>query len=186
MPTGVYKRKPKEKERLRLMIKEIGFRPEKDIRMSPRTEFKRGHIPWNKGIACSDKTKRKISFSHKAKGIEPKIKYIAYGEKHHGWKGGKTPLIMKIRNSKEYAEWRNKVFEKDNYTCLLCNDNKGGNLNAHHIEPLSAIIHNNNINNFEEALNCFLIWDIKNGTTICETCHPVADEVGRIRTIICN
>lgn len=190
MPSGVYERKPKEKERLRLMIKKIGFKPEKGIRMSPRTEFKKGLIPWNKGknwyeMRGDNHPSRKPELIEKFKKLwssMPKAKIK--GEKHHNWKGGKTPLIMKIRNSSQCNEWRNKVFEQDNYICFLCGDNKGGNLNAHHIEPLSSIIHKNKISNFEEALDCPLIWDVKNGVTICEICHPKADEVGRIKTLI--
>ena len=49
------------------------------------------------------------------------------------------------------------VFERDNYTCQCCGDNRGGNLQAHHL------------NGYD--------WDkehrtdINNGITLCEECH---------------
>jgi hypothetical protein len=33
------------------------------------------------------------------------------------WKGGITPINVKIRTSKEYKEWRKEVFCRDKYTC---------------------------------------------------------------------
>ena len=97
MTTGVYERSPKEKIRLQSMIKEVGFKPKKGVRISPDSEFKKGSIPWNKGVSCSEETKLKISQHHREKGIKPKVQFVAYGEAHPQWKGGKTPLIMKIR-----------------------------------------------------------------------------------------
>ena len=38
----------------------------------------------------------------------------------------------KTTSTLEYRLWRKQIFERDNYTCQCCGDNKGGNLNAHH------------------------------------------------------
>lgn len=84
-----------------------------------------------------------------------KINYS--GENSHSWKGGITPEVMLIRCSAEYREWRNQVFERDNYTCQCCGDNTGHNLQAHHIE------------NFAD--NVELRFDINNGITFCNRCH---------------
>ena len=83
------------------------------------------------------------------------------GELSGNWQGGKTPEGIKIRNSKEYASWRTAVFERDNYTCVLCGDNKGGNLQADHIKPFSK---------YPE-----LRLDIDNGRTLCKECHKKTD-----------
>lgn len=61
------------------------------------------------------------------------------------------------RSYTEYYEWRFKVYEKDNFTCKCCGDNKGHNLIAHHIL------------NYSEHKE--LRTDIKNGITLCEKCH---------------
>ena len=84
--------------------------------------------------------------------------------KHHyrlaeysvNWKGGVTDENHKIRQSKEYREWRRKVFERDSFTCHCCGQ-EGGKLNAHHIAHFSK--------------NKELRTDVNNGITLCEKCH---------------
>ena len=56
-----------------------------------------------------------------------------------------------------YATWRKKVYEKDNYTCQCCGDNKGHNLNSHHLDGYNWC---------KEKRT-----DINNGVTLCEDCH---------------
>lgn len=78
------------------------------------------------------------------------------GENHWNWQGGITSERDKIKQSKEYTDWRIKVFERDNYTCQVCGE-KGGKLNVHHIH---------NFSDYPE-----LRFDINNGITICEKHH---------------
>lgn len=66
---------------------------------------------------------------------------------------------IKNRNIEGYKEWIIQVYEKDNYTCQCCGDNKGHNLNAHHIL---------NYSEYKE-----LRTDIKNGITLCDKCHKL-------------
>ena len=54
-------------------------------------------------------------------------------------------------------QWRNKVYEHDNYTCQCCGDNKGGNLNAHHL----------NSYDWDKEHRT----DLNNGVTLCNKCH---------------
>lgn len=65
--------------------------------------------------------------------------------------------LHKSRNSWMYEEWRESVFKRDDYTCQCCNDNKGGNLRAHHIR---------NFSEYEQGR-----FDINNGITLCDICH---------------
>ena len=85
------------------------------------------------------------------------------GENNCNWKGGITPINMKIRGSKEYKLWRTAVFERDDYTCIWCGQ-VGGELNADHIKPFSL---------FPE-----LRFAIDNGRTLCEPCHRTTDTYG--------
>lgn len=75
------------------------------------------------------------------------------GEGNPNWKGGNKNW----RGTPEIMWWRRQVFERDHYTCQVCGDTSGSNLNAHHV--LTAKEHPN------------LIIDVSNGITLCNTCH---------------
>ena len=72
-----------------------------------------------------------------------------------------TPINIKIRSSLEYKLWRRAVFERDNYNCIWCGNNKGGNLNADHIKSF--------------ALYPELRFAIDNGRTLCIDCHKTTE-----------
>lgn len=105
----------------------------------------------NLGRKHSEETRRKMREAHK-------------GEKHPNWQGGITPINEKIRKSLEYRLWREAVFKRDNYTCVWCGDNKGGNLNADHIKPF--------------AIYPELRFALDNGRTLCVPCHRTTDTYG--------
>ena len=81
---------------------------------------------------------------------------LSIPENNPAWKGGITPINLKIRNSKEYTLWRSAIFERDNYTCVWCTKH-GGYLEADHIKPFAY---------FPE-----LRFAIDNGRTLCRPCH---------------
>ena len=56
-----------------------------------------------------------------------------------------------------YEKWHNSVYERNGYTCQKCGDDKGGNLNAHHIESYNS--------------SPELRTEVSNGITLCEDCH---------------
>lgn len=92
--------------------------------------------------------------SKKCKGIHHS--QIISGLNNPRWKGGGKRTENKIlRDNCKYKKWRLSVFQRDNFKCKKCN--KGGILNAHHIE------------NFNKYKN--LIYIIDNGITFCENCH---------------
>lgn len=97
------------------------------------------------------------------------------GEKNPMWKGGKTELKLRLRNSYEYNQWRAEIYKRDNFTCQVCGDNSGGNLNAHHKISFSELLTKYGISTFEEGLNCLHIWNVDNGITLCEKCHKQTD-----------
>lgn len=85
------------------------------------------------------------------------------GELSHLWKGGITDENRRLRNSAEYDDWRKKVFERDDYTCVTCGT-RGGKLCADHIK--------------EWSLYPMLRFDLENGRTMCYPCHQKTDNFG--------
>lgn len=131
-------------------------------------KFKAGKEPWNKGVPMLPHVKEALVESHKGKpswnkgkfglpsGKKGKIYPHLRGENHWNWQGGKTEEIRKLRNSTEYKVWRTAVFERDNYTCVLCGDSNCY-LEADHIKQF--------------ALFPDLRFNLSNGRTLCVDCH---------------
>jgi endogenous inhibitor of DNA gyrase (YacG/DUF329 family) len=84
------------------------------------------------------------------------------GANNPRWRGGKNQTLWK---SVEYQTWRKSVMRRDNFTCVLCGDNKGGNLEADHIKP--------------RMLYPELTFDLSNGRTLCKTCHKATPTHGQ-------
>jgi 5-methylcytosine-specific restriction endonuclease McrA len=78
------------------------------------------------------------------------------GRANPNWKNSATSKNQLIRNSIKYKNWRDKVFERDNYTCQMCGK-RGGKLQAHHKFPFSKFP--------------MLRFEVRNGITLCEECH---------------
>lgn len=80
------------------------------------------------------------------------------GERHPRWIKDRSKLKHpRLWHTAESDAWYKSVFSRDCFTCQVCGDNKGGNLNAHHKFPWK---------DFPQ-----LRFDINNGITLCEKCH---------------
>lgn len=90
------------------------------------------------------------------------------GEKHYLWNGGVTILNQSIRRMTENRYWQRAIKKRDG-KCQECGS--VSNLEAHHINPIKAIIEANNITNRDEARECLELWDLENGITLCRKCH---------------
>lgn len=78
---------------------------------------------------------------------------------------GIAPMTA-IRRSANYLEWRKTIFERDNFTCLKCEDT-GGRLSPHHLFS------------FKEYPEKRL--EVSNGATVCLDCHKKFHrEFGRV------
>lgn len=99
-------------------------------------------VPWNKN------TKGVMKAWNKGKAYE-----AIRGENHHNWKGG---MGQRPQSTIEYKTWRNAIFQRDNYTCQMC-EQYGGTLHADHIKRW--------------AENEELRYEITNGRTLCVPCH---------------
>jgi len=99
-------------------------------------------------------------------------KYVI-GELSPSWNGGSSSLNRRIRSLVKYVTWMKRVYNRDNYTCQVCGDAVGGNLNVHHIKSLSKIIKDCGIKCIADAIICSELWDIENGVTVCKKCHAI-------------
>jgi len=99
-----------------------------------------------KGIPRTQKVKDKISRTHKERW------------KMHKYK---TLLNERMRRGKDFAKWRKKVFERDNYICQKC---KKRSKKGERIE-----LHPHHILNFSNHEDLRFIVD--NGVTLCVECH---------------
>lgn len=102
-------------------------------------------VAWNKGMECVWISKR----NHVANRLRK-------GEKHWNWKGGIGKERHRLMGQIEYKKWRSSVFQRDAWTCQMCQA-KGGYLEAHHIKSWSK---------FPD-----LRYEVSNGKTLCLPCH---------------
>jgi hypothetical protein len=86
------------------------------------------------------------------------------------WKGGITTLNHAIRDCKRMQEWRQGVFERDNFTCQETGV-VGGRLEVHHIVRISELIGKFSISTLAEALECKELWELSNGITLTKERH---------------
>lgn len=105
----------------------------------------------------SEITKKKLSLATKKQWLDGRGK-IVYGRRPWNKIGddGVTSKNERIRKSPAYKNWRKSVFERDNYTCVSCEE-RGGKLNADHIKPF--------------AFYPELRLELSNGRTLCVPCH---------------
>lgn len=107
------------------------------------------------GDYIKQKNKEKHNGLHHTQTEEFKERYL-YGEKNREYIDGRSQDEDRRKSPKEKA-WRKKVYARDNYTCQCCGDDKGHNLNAHHILPYMQYPK--------------FRFDVNNGITLCEDCH---------------
>ncbi|KKM73278.1 hypothetical protein LCGC14_1412110 [marine sediment metagenome] len=111
--------------------------------------FKRGQPSWNKGKKLTQEHKDKVKKNHAD----------ISGKNHYNWKGGITPLNLKIRGSIKWKIWRESIFKRDNHicqnsNCQFCNNKAGNYLHPHHIIPVKECLKLD----YQD-----LVFDIENG-----------------------
>jgi hypothetical protein len=131
------KKWPKEiKEKISKSVKILWRNPEYRRHMS---EVHKGQVSSMKGKHHTKETKERISKRLRGRRLsevtKKKIGEVEKGKRHWNWKGGITPINIKIRNSLKSKEWKNIIFARDNWTCQKCRK-RGIELRAHHILSL--------------------------------------------------
>lgn len=175
---------PSEETRRKIRITKVGI--------SLNMEHRRKISIALKGLKKSDETRKRMSLAQKGRIFSQetrdkmresgkrkifskehckKISNANRGERNSHWRGGITPLYKSIRENAMYASWRDSVYVRDGYKCIKCGDKQGGNLLAHHIKLFSTIIKEENIKKLDDISPKSQLWDIKNGITVCISCH---------------
>lgn len=141
----------------------------KGKRNSPMTEFKKG----SSGFLGkhSNATKEKMSELKKhglLKGVfkkghklsfesRKKLSITLRGLKEEEWTNFSNSKF-RDRKCASYKLWRKSVFERDNYTCQVCNKREGQFIEAHHINRFISFPNER--------------YDLNNGLTVCKgDCH---------------
>lgn len=78
------------------------------------------------------------------------------GNNHPRWIIDRNGLKCRPLGNVAHKEWKKLIFERDDYTCVLCRE-KGGRLESHHIKRWK---------DYPE-----LRYDTDNGVTLCIKCH---------------
>lgn len=109
----------------------------------------------------------------KPKSPESIAKNIASRKAYYDRVGRKLDEVTRIRTSRHYQEWRKAIYERDNYACVWCGDNTGGNLEADHIISLSFLVEEAKLTGVENY------YDTDNGRTLCIDCHKKTDSYAK-------
>lgn len=89
-----------------------------------------------------------------------------------------TSLHKAVRECYKSRQWREAIFARDNFTCVLCKK-RGGILNADHFpKRFVDTIRESNIKTVNEALDYKELWNINNGRTLCLKCHRQSETWG--------
>lgn len=151
-------------------LKRTNFKPPSFLGRHHTEETKQKIRKHHLGTKASIVTKNKLSERQlgekninygKNFSIEHRKKIGRKGCLNKNWRGGITKDNARIRNSFEYKLWREAVFKRDKYTCVLCKIKNGKGktiiLNADHIKQFAY---------YPE-----LRFKLSNGRTLCVKCH---------------
>lgn len=78
------------------------------------------------------------------------------GKNNSQWVQDRSKLKCRPNKLKKHKQWRRKIFERDNHTCILCGE-RGGYLEPHHIKRWA---------DYPD-----LRYEVINGITLCYDCH---------------
>lgn len=167
------KHTPETIEKMRQRQREIGNDPEERQRRSERAKAS-GAGKWMTGRTGSPQQKES---ARQRKGKTYEEIYGEEGAKEEADKRKaanrkrweeipkKADRRPKHNGDYHYKEWRQTVFERDDYTCQHCQQ-RGGALQAHHICSWSKYPD--------------LRYEVENGVTLCIACHKIANHEQRL------
>lgn len=146
--------------------------------------FRCSQLPNPPGVVCPACGGKK---ARKALHCRPCSRPFRSGPNNPNWRGvGDVGILLRQWKA---ANWRPLVFARDSYTCRLCGDARGGNLNAHHVVHLSVLTRDarrawskpldtpeQRLEFFHHLVSLPEISSIDNGITVCTDCHKKIHE----------
>lgn len=100
------------------------------------------------------------------------------------FEGFSSTFNQRIRQTDQYACWREAVYRRDSYTCQHCQSPGSGDLHGHHIVPLSKLIDQYDKPLDAENAKDSYFYDVSNGVTLCDECHSdTHDNVGLVKAL---
>jgi len=153
----------------------------------------------NKSWVRSEETRKKIGDGHRKHNpfrCEQCGKHISHykklcwscyaglpktGSANNNWRGG-VSSVDSLARPMLWATWVYPILKRDNFTCQNCGDDKGHNLNVHHLRTYKAIKakvlkENPHLNlrkwTDRKIVACLIVadHDFSDGITLCKTCH---------------
>jgi hypothetical protein len=82
---------------------------------------------------------------------------------------GYKALREEIECMPKYETWRQQVFAKYGKKCEICSNVE--NLEIHHRRSFYLIMKHNNVRDKYQAFECMQLWDVDNGSVLCQVCH---------------
>ena len=128
-----------QSEALKIRYKNMTEKEKKEITKEANKKSKKLAKQGNWGFQKEWKQNREKMMEYVSENIPKIIENRTNGMKgvtgpaHPNWNPDLTDEEREKKRRELYkTNWREKVFERDNYTCQTCGDDKGGNLEAHH------------------------------------------------------
>ena len=183
MPKGIYLHRPQSAELIKKRVEaKAGYKHSEETRkkigianFKERKKIRFCMKCGKKIVVYGSVTHCSIRCAKLGKPAPSKVKKFPErcGKNHHNWKGGITALHYQIRHCEQYKVWRDNIFKRDNYTCLLCGS-MGKILNVDHYPLMfSEILNSSKVSSLQEALLVKDFWDTDNGRTLCVSCHRI-------------
>lgn len=140
--------------RLKISIARKGWKPSKET----REKFRLANLGRKQSIETIEKRRQANKGQKRSEEFKRRASERTKGEKHPRWIKDRTLVIKNRHGDAEYAQWRMRVWNRDNFKCKILNDSCKGRIEAHHI----------------------LVWRdypelryiINNGITLCHAHHP--------------
>ncbi len=133
--------------------------------------FKKGIVPWNKGLTKeTNETLKKISAFYK-NNKEIQLRKRQTGKYHFNWKGENRKKRQE-RHDSAYQYWHKQCKKRDEHRCRINNKDCFGYCVVHHILPWR---------DYPE-----LRYNINNGITLCQAHHPRKRAEENVECITCG